>query len=478
MHSELMHLNRKWKAISKTIVVLIIVAVVIIAAIGGYMLVSKPSSKVTLNVITFSGESADFIQYAADQFMSSHPNVNIKVIQEPFSEYITDEETSLADHGTQYAILGYTSTSAQDISKYLLQLNSSDFNMSDIIAPQEDFGGIIYNTTTHSYEMIGIAYETAIYLTAYNAKIFDNSTLANEFYSQYHMNFSPNTWKNWTVVEDVDQFLTSNNITKYGFLIDDHVKHGIIDAYPAVYGYYYMRDYSLNHGNYSGISGFNIMFEGYVLPGYKYPLPSFNSSSGITALEVYKTLVSYEIPPSTEQIEYGNLPEIYSSGQAPGAFLFTTQLSSISSNVSSDTYLAPLPGGYAETGTDFLGINKYIPASEQKIALQFLEFLVSPKVQEEGFLNYGKFPVSKEAFQMLMSNSSLGAQKMEWLEEVYTASSNAFANPPNIPITYTYLISDFNNQVFNYLTSTTVSPSSALQTAANEWMSSLQSYYS
>ncbi|BBG24300.1 ABC transporter substrate-binding protein [Sulfuracidifex tepidarius] len=473
-----MHLNKTWRALSRNLVILILVIIVIIAAVGGYLALHKSSKETTLNVITFSGQSADFIQYAANQFVSSHPGVKINVIQEPFSEYISDEETSLAGHSTQYAILGYTSTSAQDISKYLLPLNSSDFNMSDIISPQEDFGGIIYNVSSHSYETIGIAYETAIYLTAYNIKIFDNSTLASEFSSQYHMNFSPTTWKNWTVVEDVDNFLTSKGITKYGFLIDDHENHGIIDAYPAIFGYYYRDAYSLNHGNYSGIPGFNIMFEGYTLPGLNYPLPSFNSSEGVQALETYKTLVSYEVSPSSEQIQYGNLPTIYSSGEAPGAFLFITQLSSISSNVSSETYLAPLPGGYAETGTDFLGINKYLPASEQKIALEFLEFLVSPKVQEEAFIKFGKFPVSREAFMQLMSNTSLNTQQLEWLKEVYKASSNAFANPPNIPVTYSSLIPDFNDQVFNYLTSTSVSPSSVLQEAANEWIASLQSYYS
>ncbi len=472
-----MHFNKKWRAISKTLIVLIVIVIVIIAAIGGYFLVKKPS-KETLNIITFSGESADFIQYAANQFMNSHPNVVIKVLQEPFSEYISDEETSLAGHSTEYAILGYTSTSAQDISKYLLPLNSSDFNMSDIVSPQEDFGGVIYNVSSKSYEMIGIVYETAIYLTAYNVKIFDNTTLGNEFYSEYHMNFSPITWKNWTVVEDVDNFLTSKGITKYGFLIDDHESHGIIDAFPAIFGYYYKNNYSLNHGNYSGIPGFNIMFEGFTSPGVEYPLPSFNSSSGIQALETYKTLVSYEISPSSEQIEYGNLPDIYSAGDAPGAFLFTSQLSSLSSNTSSETYLAPLPGGYAETGTDFLGINKYLPVAEQKIALEFLEYLVSPSVQEEAFLKFGKFPVSKQAFHQLISNTSLSAQQLEWLREVYSASTNAFANPPNIPVTYTTLIPDFNNQVFSYLTSSTLTPSTALQNAAREWAISVESFYS
>ncbi|ARM76731.1 ABC transporter substrate-binding protein [Acidianus manzaensis] len=466
------------KALSKTVVAIIIVVIVIIAAIAAYEITKKPTTTttttpVTLTVITFSGESAKFIQYEGNLFAKTHPGVTVEVIQEPFSDYITDELTSLKAHSSEYDLIGFTSTSAQAVAPYLVPLNTSAFNMSDLIGPQEAFGGTIYNTTTHENETIGIAYETAVYLMAYKASIFDNSTLQSEFYNEYHMNFTPTTWQNWTVVIDVDQFLTSHGITKYGFLIDDHEAHGIIDAFPAIYGYYYERNSSLNNGLVGGIPGFNIMFEGKILPGYKYPLPSFNSTAGVEALETYKSLVSYEISPSSVQICYGNIADYYP--QAAGMFLFTSQLSYLNSTEAASTYLAPLPSGYAETGTDFLGINEY--STHKQLAEEFLEFLVSPQAQENAFILFGKFPISKTAFKELESNTSLPAYERQWLSEVYIASLNAWANPPNIPITDTELVSAFNTQVLYYLEGTTSNPMTALNTAASNWLTELSAYY-
>ncbi|BFI76570.1 extracellular solute-binding protein [Sulfurisphaera ohwakuensis] len=467
------------KAISTIAIAIIVIVVIAIIAAATYFIISShhtptttttSTTPITLTVVTFSGTSANFIQYAGELFHQLHPNVEVQVVQYPFSEYISKELTALEAHSSQYDIIGFTSTSALSVAPYLLPLNQSDFNFSDIIYPQEDFGGLYYNTSTGKTEIIGIAYETAVYLMAYNMTVFNNQTLAEEFEQEYHMNFSPITYKNWTVVLDVDEFLTSHHITKYGFLIDDHVAHGIIDAFPAVFGWYYFRDSSINLGNPSGIPNYNIMFEGKILPGYNYPLPSFNSTSGVEALMTYRELVNYEPNPSQIQISYDNLPEFFS--QAAGAFLFTSQLSYI--NNSQDVLLAPLPGGYAETGTDFLGISKY--SAHPQLALEFLQFLVSPKVQEIAFLKFGKFPVSKEAFNNLISNSSLPYYQREWLQETYIAALNASANPPNIPPTYPKLIPSFNNLVFQFLTSPQYNETYAmeiLQQAANEWISAL-----
>ncbi|MEM0092476.1 MAG: carbohydrate ABC transporter substrate-binding protein, partial [Saccharolobus sp.] len=152
-----------------------------------------------------------------------------------------------------------------------------------------------------------------------------------------------------------------------------------------------------------------------------------------------------------------------------GAFLFTSQLSYI--NNSKDVLLAPLPGGYAETGTDFLGISKY--SAHPQLALEFLQFLVSPNVQEIAFLKFGKFPISKQAFISLINNSSIPAYQREWLQETYIAALNASANPPNIPPTYPSLIPSFNNEVFQFLTAPQYNETYAmqiLQQAASAWV--------
>jgi len=437
--------------------------------------VASSSQNITLTIITFSGQSAQFIQYAGNEFHKLHPNIYVKVIQEPFSNYITVELTAMEAHSSQYDILGFTSTSALRVAPYLVNLAPylSMFNMSDLISPQENFGGIYYNTTTGQEEYIGIVYETAVYLLAYNATLFNNSALANQFYSEYGVEFNPQTWQNWTTVLDVDKFLVNNGITKMGILIDDHAAHGIIDAYPAVYGWFYARNSTLNQGNIGGLPNFNIMFTGKPAPGCSYPLPSFNSTSGLQALEVYKQLVSYEPSPNVTVVEYDNLPNLYESG-APGAFLFSTQLSYLSPSVYNETLVAPLPGGYAETGTDFLGISKY--SLHQQAAAEFLAFLVSPQMQEEAYLLYHKFPVSKTAIAALLSNSSIPIHDRLIIGGIYKAALNAWANPPNIPITYTELIPQFNSQVYNYLMGTE-SAQAALQQAAQSWANDLVQTY-
>lgn len=477
-------MNRKSRGISTTVIIGIVVVIVVIAAIAGVLLVntrhptpttttsvtspvtSTTTTNVTvLTVVTFSGTSAKWIQYMGNLFSQEYPNVKVEVITFPFSQYLSKELSVLEAHSSQYDLIGYTSTSAMLVGSYLMPLNLSYFNMSDLIQAQVDFGGYYYNLSTGKYYPIGLPYVTAIYLLAYNATIFDNTTLAQEFEQEYNMNFSPLTYQNWTVVLDVDQFLTSHHVTQYGFLIDDHVAHGIIDAFPAVYGWFYYRDPSVNMGNPSGIPGFYIMFEGKILPGFKFPLPSFNSTAGVNALIAYKELVSYEPNPSQIQISYDNLPEFFS--KAPGAFLFTTQISYINGTV----LVAPLPGGYAETGTDFLGVSQY--SVHKGLALEFLKFLLSPQAQEILFYKFHKFPISKEAFMEIMSNTSLPYYLHEQVTEVYKAALNATANPPNIPPTYEYLIPSFNNAVFQFLTSPTTNTTAAMQTlqqAASEWV--------
>jgi len=63
------------------------------------------------------------------------------------------------------------------------------------------------------------------------------------------------------------------------------------------------------------------------------------------------------------------------------------------------------------------------------------------------------------------------------LNATYHAALNAWANPPNIPPTYISLITDFNNQVYSYLTGQNMNATEVLQTAAQQWATAVESYY-
>ncbi|BBD72266.1 hypothetical protein HS1genome_0655 [Sulfodiicoccus acidiphilus] len=460
------------KAISRITIATIVVVVVIVAAVGSFAYLLNTSSKqVELKFVYFSGNLCTFLQYAAHQFDAQHPGVKVEVVGEPFSDYVSTQLTTLEAHSSQYDLVGFTSTSAQSFTPYLLPLNSTQFNFSDLLNAQEFFGGVVYNTTTGKQQYYGVALTTAVYLMIYNETIFDNQTLANQFEQEYHVNFSPLTWQNWTDVVDADQFLTSHHITKYGFLIDDHESHGIIDAFPAVFYWYYSRDSNLTGGNPKGIAGYNVMFTGYVPKGLSYPIPSFNSTAGVDALQTYAELISYEPSPTQLQVDYDNIITLYEEGVSPGAFVFSTQIAHFPTNVSSTTGIAPLPGGYMETGTDFLGVSRF--SHHKALAIEFLQFLLSKQMQETLYYKFHDYPVSKSVYPLLLSNTSLPETARADLQLIYQYAQLAYANPPNIPPTYSYLIPSFNGQVYNYLTGQETNATLVLQNAAKAWTQQL-----
>ena len=124
------------KGLSGKIIGLIVIVLIIVVTLGLYSVMNHSASTVTpstttpvtstsnitLTVVTFSGQSADFIQYAGELFSQEHPGVTVKVYTYPFSEYISKELTVLEAGSPQYDIIGYTSTSAQKVAPYLVPL--------------------------------------------------------------------------------------------------------------------------------------------------------------------------------------------------------------------------------------------------------------------------------------------------------------------------------------------------------------------
>ena len=469
--------KRKPGALSTAAVVGIIVVILVAIVAGVYLFAPRSSSKATkLTLVTFSDPANAWMSWAAKQFEKTHPNVNITIEPLSFSSYIADEVSAEQTHSSQYDILGFTSTTALSVAPYLLNLNNFfKINTTDIPQYQLSFGGLYRNATTGATETIGAPYDSATFAMFYRTDIFNTSSpLGQQFYSEYHVQFNPSAWTNWTEVVWADQFLVNQTHTvEYGFLTDASLSHDIIDTFPAIYGWYYMHNQSLNGGTKGGITNYNIMFEG-TAGSNGIPLPSFNSTAGLQALQIMRELVQYDPQPFGSSVNYGTIGSYFANGTAAGAIMFTPEnpaLVASSSKVNGKYAIAALPGNYSETGTDFLGVSKY--STHAALAAQFIQYLLQPSVNAQLYYQTGEFPISAQAVNLISANSSVSAWQKGVIRDVFETAAVAWANPPNIPPTAAHLIPDFNTPVYDYLTgssSSSVAAMQALNQAAAAWV--------
>ncbi|MEM0075469.1 MAG: extracellular solute-binding protein [Conexivisphaerales archaeon] len=450
--------------------IIIIVILIIAASVAFYELQPKPQS-VTLTLITFSDPANTWMQFAATQFEQQHPGVKINIVAPSFSQYLTSEISAEQTGSTQYDILGFTSTSALSLVNYLVNLSSYiTINQTDIPFYQLSFGGLYRNSTTGATEMIGVPYDASTFALFYRTDIFDNATLNSEFQSEYHISLDPHTWTSWQDAIYADNFLVNQtHVVKYGIIVDVAQSHDLIDTFPAIFGWYYAKNSSLNGGTVGGITNYNIMFTGKLGPN-GLPMPSFNNSAGVQALEVLYQLVKYDPQPFSE-VNYGTIGTEFASGDATGAIMFTPENPTlINSSVYGKYSISLLPGGYAETGTDFLGVSKY--SLHKQLAAEFVQFLASPKINAELYYMTGEFPISAQAVSMISSNSTVPQWERTFVVNVYQTATEAWANPPNIPPTYPKLIPHFNQPVYQFLLGdgSPQSAMQALQQAASAWV--------
>jgi len=428
---------------------------------------------VKLNVITFTDPSNAWLQAAAKSFDASHSGVNISVIAQGFSSYTTTEKTSLQAASPTYNIITFTSTSALGFAQYVKNLQGVvSLNTSDIPAPQLNFGGY-YQEANGTKELIGVPYDSSTFSIFYNTTLFSNPTLNAQFQKEYGFGMSP-PWSSWQAVLDVDNFLvTQTHTTHYGIVVDGSESHDIIDSYPAIFGNYYAADSAISGSNpQGGLLNWNIMFNGFT-GANNIPAPSFNSTAGVQALQMMYNLMQYDPQPAGTVVNYGTVFAPLQAGEAAGALMFTADATTLltSGNISSSIGVTTLPGGYAETGTDFYAINKY--SANQNIAAEFIQYLVSPTINSQIYKYSGEFPISKAATAMLTSNTALSQPVRNVIQDVFNTASVGWANPPNLAITSSTLIPAFNAPVYTFLTGTTNSTSSAqqaLNSAAAAWV--------
>ena len=474
-------------AISTAATIGIIVIIVVVAGVGAYAYYASTgttSSSTTttssstaplsgsLNLITFTDPSNAWLQAAANSFEALHPQVKITVTAQGFSSYTTTELTSLKAQASTYDIITFTSTSALGFAQYVSNLNGMvSLNSSDIPAPQLNFGG--YYQVNGTKELIGIPYDTATFTIFYNQTLLSNPTLNTQFKAKYGFGMSP-PWTSWQSILDIDNFLvTQTHTVKYGMITDGSESHDIIDTYPAVFGYYYSHDSSVSGSNPNGgLLNYNIMFKGSA-GSSGIPAPSFNGTAGTQALQMMYNLMAYDPQPAGTTVNYGTVFAPLQAAEAWGALMFTADASTLisSKNISSSIAVSSLPGGYAETGTDFYAINKY--STNQALAAAFIQYLVTPSVNARIFTIAGEFPISHAATNILAANSSIPQQARNVVQQVFNTGAVGWANPPNLTITSATLIPAFNQPVYNFLTGTTNSTSAAqqaLETAAAAWV--------
>ena len=430
----------------------------------------------SLNIITFTDPSNAWLTYAANQFKALHPGVTINVVAQGFSQYANTEATSLQTGSSTYDIITFTSTSALRFLPWVVNLNGLvNLNSTDIPAPQLDFGGIYKNTTTGQTSTIGVPYDTSTFTFFYNTKVFDNSALNSSFYGKYGVSLDPNHWTSWTNALDADNFLV-NQTHQFanGITIDVSESHDIIDTFPAVFGYYYAHDSTISGScPDGGQTNWNIMFTGCTSSSGT-PAPSFNGTAGVQALQTLYQLLKYD-PQPFSGINYGNVFASLQNNQSAGALMFTADATSLpNSTIKGEYGVATLPGGYAETGTDFYAVSKY--SNNQALAEAFLSFLLSPSINQEIYYIAQEFPISKEATSLIAANSSLPQWERNIVQDVFNTGAEGWANPPNLTITSTELIPAFNQPVYNYFTTTngnSTAAQEALNSAAAAWVTAV-----
>ncbi|MCG2891716.1 MAG: ABC transporter substrate-binding protein [Acidilobus sp.] len=433
------------------------------------------TSVITLTVVTYSGSPVKLLNtIVVPLFEQEHPGVKVQVLSYPFTSYLEKEMTVLEAGSSQYDIVTYTQGPGPNILPYLSPLNESAFNISNLIMTVMNFGGVYYNPQTGQTTLYGIAPWASVLVMWYNIRFFDNATLQQEFYNEYHFSLNPWTWQNWTQVLDVDQFFTSHNITKYGILIYDDPAYDLNEAFPLVFEWYYMHNSTLNCGNPAGLPGYMTLFMGCYPKGwpYSFPPPSFNNSVGVEALEMYKELVSYEPNPSVLTVSFDNTPSLLASEQAPAGFTYMSQMAWLTPQNRTMFRFAPAPGGYAGAGATYFAISKY--SQHKDLAMQLLELIVSTQVQVQSFYTLGLFPINKQAYSILLANKSMPSYMLQLLNESYYLVQHAFAGNPTI---FTSLAgtwtSEFDSYIFDYLTGQISNPMQALQEAAQATVSLL-----
>ena len=475
--------NLKKKSPKGMIIAVVIAIIVIVAAFAVIELDHKKTP--TLVILVGSGSmTQQYITMVATDFEKQNPNVKVDVTTAGYSDLLSTEETALKGGASVPNIVMYYASQAPTLAPYLYNIPTSTtgapgtIDSSNFIEGNMYSGGYSIAPNGTILKTIGIPIHTVIgYMLVYQNKIFDNTTLQNEFQSEYHFSFQPSTYKNWTALYDAASFINAStsfngHSDHYALMFPDSSSHSIIDAFYNV-AYPFLAgnsssgvpansspNYWTYFGNQSG--KFNV---------------SFNNSAAVNALTTYKSLIQFEPSVSVQPVGYSEQLSYFETGDyavglAWSSFFPDYSNSSISS-VAGNYSVALLPGGYTGYSPTLLGINPH--SQNTSLAVKFLEFATSSSEYAKGISQFDFLPGNANGLKAAEGMSGFG-----WVNSFLNYSSTINLNPKYAAVVtqvsplFSTLIPDFNSEVYDYFTGKTTA-SNALSVAASEWVSTIKS---
>jgi|ECHnycMinimDraft_1075156.scaffolds.fasta_scaffold00008_7 multiple sugar transport system substrate-binding protein len=471
------------RGIGRTSLVILIVVIIIIAGGGSYAYYASHTAvaakPVTLTIMVDSGsETQQYLSIVANDFHALHPNVIINIEPVGFSDMVTQALTTLKNKASQPAIIMYYPSQAPDEAPYLMNLeqfmNGSDpiINGSNLITSEMQAGGYYYAANGSVISIVGVPIHSVFgYVLGYQKSIFENSTLAQQFQSEYGFPFSPQNLTSWTQLYDLASFINQTHAAEYALLIPDSPHHAIIDMAAPLIAYYEQQDHTPGYtpappGFYSYFAYINGQWT-----------TTFNSSAGVQALQIWKKLVQFEPSPTVQPIGYDQQEHFPLTGDyamfiAWTSFIPIYENSSVS-KIAGNLGIALLPGQTTGLAPTFLGINPYGP--DPKVAAQFIAFALSDQEYEKGIEQLGYVPGTYTGIAEATHNPNLS-----WLSPFLTFLKTAEIPPrlaavvPRISTFSATLIPEFNQQVYNYLIGQNTDAMAVLNTAAREWMTYIE----
>jgi len=201
------------KKVSSKMLAIVIVVIVIAAGagIGAYIYLHPAKKESTLVVLVDSDSSTQqYLTQVAKNFEKENPGVKISIDSVGYSDLVSSSLSALEDKASSPGLIMYYPSGEPTLAPYLMNL-SNDFNLSNYLPGELYSGSYVLNSHGDVSKVVGMPIHTVLgYVIVYNTTIIDNKTLQKGFESEYHFSIMPNTYKNWTALNDAASYIKSD----------------------------------------------------------------------------------------------------------------------------------------------------------------------------------------------------------------------------------------------------------------------------